>query len=241
MLCSNSGRLASPDLRALSATAAPSLPDPTAVPIATACPMLKKICTVDSVECEACSNLSNRASRSGVEIGGERAQGGRLEHVDAKSALGGGGHGVELLIGKTRRRVRREQFPNMRRHRTQGGAHLFAHRGILIDLRRGLDIDGRLRGIQAGGQEHQYCKTKHGRTPSDCQSGTIVHSGPCGAGGSEVSMGWLKGLTISASVLFIVSCASPEPPPPKKTVFDPLTQQLDRARDVQKTVDQHAD
>ncbi len=54
-------------------------------------------------------------------------------------------------------------------------------------------------------------------------------------------MGWLKGLTISASVLFIVSCASPEPPPPKKTVFDPLTQQLDRAREVQKTVDQHAD
>ena len=27
----------------------------------------------------------------------------------------------------------------------------------------------------------------------------------------------------------------------RKTVFDPLTQQLDRARDVQKTVDQSAD
>jgi hypothetical protein len=31
------------------------------------------------------------------------------------------------------------------------------------------------------------------------------------------------------------------PPPPKKTVFDPLTQQEDRARDVQKAVDQNAD
>ncbi len=30
-------------------------------------------------------------------------------------------------------------------------------------------------------------------------------------------------------------------PPPKKNVFDPLTQQLDRARDVQKAVDQNAD
>ena len=29
--------------------------------------------------------------------------------------------------------------------------------------------------------------------------------------------------------------------PPEKTVFDPLTQQLDRARDVQKTIDQSAD
>lgn len=29
--------------------------------------------------------------------------------------------------------------------------------------------------------------------------------------------------------------------PPQKTVFDPLTQQLDRARDVQKTVDQNTD
>ncbi len=46
--------------------------------------------------------------------------------------------------------------------------------------------------------------------------------------------------TMSLSVLFIASCASPEPPP-KKTVFDPLTQQLDRARDVQKTVNENAD
>ncbi len=53
-------------------------------------------------------------------------------------------------------------------------------------------------------------------------------------------MGLGKVSTMSLSVLFIVSCASPEPPP-KKTVFDPLTQQLQRARDVQKTVDEHAD
>ena len=54
-------------------------------------------------------------------------------------------------------------------------------------------------------------------------------------------MGWLKVLTISVPVLFIVSCASPDPPPPKKTVFDPLLQAEQRARDVQKTVDQNAD
>ena len=53
-------------------------------------------------------------------------------------------------------------------------------------------------------------------------------------------MGWLRVLTISLSVLFIASCGSPEPPP-KKTVFDPLTQQLDRARDVQKTVNAQAE
>ncbi|HME39434.1 MAG TPA: hypothetical protein VKG63_10790 [Steroidobacteraceae bacterium] len=45
---------------------------------------------------------------------------------------------------------------------------------------------------------------------------------------------------MSLSVLFIMSCASPEPPP-KKTVFDPLLQTEQRARDVQKTVDQAAD
>ena len=49
-----------------------------------------------------------------------------------------------------------------------------------------------------------------------------------------------QNLTMSLSVLFVVGCASPDPPP-KKTVFDPMTQQLERARDVQKTVDEHAD
>jgi hypothetical protein len=48
-------------------------------------------------------------------------------------------------------------------------------------------------------------------------------------------------LTMSLSLLFIASCAAPDPPPPKKTVFDPLTQQLDRARDVQKTMDASSD
>jgi hypothetical protein len=35
--------------------------------------------------------------------------------------------------------------------------------------------------------------------------------------------------------------ACSEPPPPKKTVFDPMTQQLERARAVQNTVDQNTD
>jgi hypothetical protein len=40
--------------------------------------------------------------------------------------------------------------------------------------------------------------------------------------------------------LFIMSCGSPEPPP-KKTVFDPLLQAEQRAREVQNTVDAHAE
>ncbi len=44
------------------------------------------------------------------------------------------------------------------------------------------------------------------------------------------------------AVSFTASCSAPEPPPPKpKTVFDPLTQDLDRARAVQKTVDENTD
>jgi hypothetical protein len=53
-------------------------------------------------------------------------------------------------------------------------------------------------------------------------------------------MGWLRVLTISLPVLFIMSCGSPEPPP-KKTVFDPLLQAEQRAREVQNTVDAHAE
>jgi hypothetical protein len=57
-------------------------------------------------------------------------------------------------------------------------------------------------------------------------------------------MGMLRISTVSLVVSFIVGCSSGQsadpPPPPAKTVFDPLTQQMDRARDVQKTVDQHA-
>jgi hypothetical protein len=53
-------------------------------------------------------------------------------------------------------------------------------------------------------------------------------------------MGLLRVSTISLSVLFIMSCTSPEPPP-KKTVFDPLLQAEQRARDVQKTVNAQAE
>ena len=55
-------------------------------------------------------------------------------------------------------------------------------------------------------------------------------------------MATVKYVTMALTVLFIVGCsAPPEPPPPKtKTVFDPLTSQLDHARDVQKTIDESA-
>lgn len=54
-------------------------------------------------------------------------------------------------------------------------------------------------------------------------------------------MGYVKCWTVALSVLFIASCSSQEPPPPPKTVFDPLTRQLDKAREVQKTVDENAE
>ena len=57
-------------------------------------------------------------------------------------------------------------------------------------------------------------------------------------------MGMLRISTLSLAVLLVQGCSPgqpPEAPPPAKTVFDPMTQQLDRARDVQKTVDQNAD
>jgi hypothetical protein len=48
--------------------------------------------------------------------------------------------------------------------------------------------------------------------------------------------------TMSLSVLFTLSCSGPEaPPPPKSLGLAPLLQAEQRARDVQKTVDQHAD
>lgn len=58
---------------------------------------------------------------------------------------------------------------------------------------------------------------------------------------ARCNMGYVKSWTIAVSVLFIASCSSPAPPPPSKTVFDPLTQQLDKAREVQKTVDEEAE
>ena len=54
-------------------------------------------------------------------------------------------------------------------------------------------------------------------------------------------MGLFKNVTMSLSILFIAGCAPPDRPPPAKTVFDPLLQAEQRARDVQKTVDEHAD
>jgi hypothetical protein len=53
-------------------------------------------------------------------------------------------------------------------------------------------------------------------------------------------MAMLQNVTMSLSVLFIAGCASPEPPPPK-SAFAPMLQAQDRAREVQKTVDEHAD
>jgi hypothetical protein len=64
-------------------------------------------------------------------------------------------------------------------------------------------------------------------------------------------MGVLKFSTVSVSVSFILGCSPghhadpgpdvPSAAPPPKTVFDPLTNQLDRARDVQNTVDRNTD
>jgi len=60
-------------------------------------------------------------------------------------------------------------------------------------------------------------------------------------------MGVLKISTVAVAVLFILGCSpgknadSVPPPSHAKTVFDPLTQQMDRARDVQKTVDENTD
>ena len=55
-------------------------------------------------------------------------------------------------------------------------------------------------------------------------------------------MGVLKLLTAALAVLFIQSCSGQhDSPPPTQTIFDPLTQQLNHARDVQKTVDRSAD
>jgi hypothetical protein len=47
---------------------------------------------------------------------------------------------------------------------------------------------------------------------------------------------------MALAVLFTAGCSAQDPPsPPPKTVFDPLTHDLDRARDVQKTVDENTD
>lgn len=57
-------------------------------------------------------------------------------------------------------------------------------------------------------------------------------------------MGVLKLSTVLLAVLSVVGCSpgqSSDPPPPAKTVFDPLLQAKQRAVEVQQTVDQNAD
>jgi hypothetical protein len=54
-------------------------------------------------------------------------------------------------------------------------------------------------------------------------------------------MGYVKRMTMTLVVMFIASCSASQPPPPAKTVFEPLTGQLDRAREVQKTIDENAE
>jgi len=54
-------------------------------------------------------------------------------------------------------------------------------------------------------------------------------------------MGYVKCWTMALSVLFTASCSAPPPPPPQKTVFDPLTQSIDKAREVQSTVNEDAE
>jgi PBP1b-binding outer membrane lipoprotein LpoB len=57
----------------------------------------------------------------------------------------------------------------------------------------------------------------------------------------------LDGSTMLLVVLFIQGCSSAvqpphsSPTPPEKTVFDPLTHDLEKARGVQKTVDEQAE
>jgi uncharacterized protein YcfL len=49
-------------------------------------------------------------------------------------------------------------------------------------------------------------------------------------------------LTLALPPLLLIGCSSGQdapPPPPQKTVFDSMTQTEQRARDVQKTVDEN--
>jgi hypothetical protein len=52
-------------------------------------------------------------------------------------------------------------------------------------------------------------------------------------------MRYVKCSMLLLPVLFAAGCAPA--PPPAKSVFDPLTEQLDHARAVQKTVDENAE
>jgi hypothetical protein len=52
-------------------------------------------------------------------------------------------------------------------------------------------------------------------------------------------MGYVKWSSAALSIVLVAGC-SPAPPP-EKTVFDPLTRQMDKAIEVQKTVDENAE
>ncbi|MDP9008016.1 MAG: hypothetical protein M3N91_04800 [Pseudomonadota bacterium] len=54
-------------------------------------------------------------------------------------------------------------------------------------------------------------------------------------------MRYVKYSTMALAVLFIANCSSSEPPPPAKNAFEPMTRQVDRAREVQQTVDENAE
>jgi hypothetical protein len=55
-------------------------------------------------------------------------------------------------------------------------------------------------------------------------------------------MGYVKRMTTTLVVMFSVGCSSSQSPaPPVKTVFEPETLQLDRAREVQKRIDENAE
>ena len=169
--------------------------------------------------------------RIGIEIGRECAQGRRLEDIDAKRTDRGHIHRLQLRIGQRRRGVAFEQFANMRRHRTQRCAHLLADGGILIELRRGVDIDRRHAGVGETGETQEECKAKHVG---------IVHSSSRRAGIPRCPWVTLNVGQWRCRFCSLQVVQRRPPPPPQKTVFDPLTQQLDKAREVQKTVDESA-
>ncbi len=59
-------------------------------------------------------------------------------------------------------------------------------------------------------------------------------------------MGMFRSSTLWLGILFIQACSSSAQPPdprapPAKTVFDPLTSDLEKARSVQQTVDRNTE